>query len=433
MSARSVMPAGVIVAAMLMLLLSVPREDRKTDPPRTVAVVRPAAQIPAGTVVWRIRDDVQISGITEGTARLWGESMAIDDVRFSGVTEGIVVLSGRGKLRAIDVRTGREAWRIEDPDLNTHIPWVSVRDVVLTRSETWELEGRDPRTGRTLWTLSGEPLEHPRSSTPRLFVSHGRGHPVSCIDSRTGKEFWSAWEGCERIVTDGIRVIAQADHVLSAFKFESGRKMWTARMETTGGSLFAICGGILVIDEAGMSHDALRGIDVETGEPKWSWEKPPHTYQSAVLAGLIVAFNGQRAWAIDPVKGRELWSMECWGQPVSPSENMVCIVKDWKVHGVNPRTGKIAWTTKGGWSASAAADGLVFAATGLKVTAMDGRSGRVLWESWARSPVQEIYPAGDRLMVKSFRSEIWHPGSGYFRPACDFHFYCLRVTPADDE
>lgn len=152
--------------------------------------------------------------------------------------------------------------------------------------------------GRALWTAKNGPAYERRypgtRGTPTLDGGHlfheNADGDVICLDAKTGRAVWSVnilrkfrgrnvnWGMAESLLVDGRHVICSpggAESAMAALDKESGETVWVCKgagdMLGYSSPILFEFGGIRQI--ATMTHQAVIGVDAETGELLW---RHPH-------------------------------------------------------------------------------------------------------------------------------------------------------------
>jgi outer membrane protein assembly factor BamB len=187
----------------------------------------------------------------------------------------VAVLGQDGVLRAIDVLTGKERWRVRGVDTALTPVRVGQRVVVAERDGT--LRAWDSRTGKKAWTTES-------TDVPELLTTSGEEILVAGeLVTRYDAEGDQRSQHVLRIsVSDGVMVgdttvITGSDGTRAYDR--AGHRLWTApRWRTVlsdGTGLLAVQGGSALV------------LDPETGDPTKRWALPDQvgTWWTVPLAG----------------------------------------------------------------------------------------------------------------------------------------------------
>lgn len=206
---------------------------------------------------------------------------------FAGPTihEGIVyVPGGDGTLRALRARTGEEVWRwVAGEELVTSPVIAGNRLLVASQSETVFSVALE--TGKWQWQY--------RRDAPTGFTIRGVSRPA---------------------VKDTLAYQGFADGALVALNLEDGVAQWERKLTVSGGKEFLDVDSSPVPDDAGhlfvaSYKDGVYGLDAKTGDIQWTSNRPGIT--SLVLErNTLYATGDGRLTAMDPVKGKVLWSLD---------------------------------------------------------------------------------------------------------------------------
>jgi outer membrane protein assembly factor BamB len=216
---------------------------------------------------------------------VWDAPFALEGTSRSGVAvdgERAYVVDG-GTLRAVDLATGREAWRVEVPGTAAAPPAVAGGTVFVV--------ARDDRLGLAL---------------------------VRAFDAGTGERAWSfspasrAGLASAPTVAGSRVVVGFADRTVRAFDAGSGRLVWGAR---TNGLLSPVTAAAVVGDDvvvADLAGQVYR-LDGADGSREWDHALNDHVIRSApvVVGGSVVlGLNDGRLVALDAATGDLRWQSE---------------------------------------------------------------------------------------------------------------------------
>jgi outer membrane protein assembly factor BamB len=204
-----------------------------------------------GTLLWRQDLGVLDVGLRDDPAYQWGPAS-------SPVIAGdrVIVQNDRQQdsfLAAFELQTGAPAWRSardELPSWSTPIVHRSgPRTTVVTNSPRF-IRGHDAATGRELWRVE-DPEGEVKVSTPTLagdlvIVTGGyppAGRPIYAIRVADGSIAWRHERGSPYtstpIVVDGLLYVVTDNGILSVYRADSGERLYQQRLPAAGGSYSA--------------------------------------------------------------------------------------------------------------------------------------------------------------------------------------------------
>jgi eukaryotic-like serine/threonine-protein kinase len=186
-----------------------------------------------------------------------------------------------GHLYALDLATGREAWRVKAGDMMTATPAL-YRDLVIFAAFDGKVRALEVADGRERWSYDAR-LAVAGDLTvdqDRVFLG-SRTYDLIALDAGTGRElwkhyYWFSWIESPPVVRDGVVYTGSSDGVgIFAVDAVNGTRRWKAEV------------------------------------PGWAWARPAVT-EDLVIAGTVGAgaFPGSRAGALvaaDRTSGRMRW------------------------------------------------------------------------------------------------------------------------------
>lgn len=209
--------------------------------------------------------------------------------------DGWVIASSGAKLKALRASDGTEVWTVEAP-LQREASGIS-GDVLFVPSVDGRLRAIDLPTGRTTWErrIGGAPGE-PLIVGDDLFVGASDRRFYS-LDAVTGEERWTVSRIGAAILgrpsSDGERVFfAAVDNMIRAHDLDNGAQKWHAGLNfrPLGGPVTA--GGSLVVTGPGTEIRLLRTAD---GRPAGSVSLPA---KLAIAPGFAASDHGVEIAAI---------------------------------------------------------------------------------------------------------------------------------------
>jgi outer membrane protein assembly factor BamB len=205
----------------------------------------------AGKPLWTKDLGVLSVGLADDPTYEWGPAS-------SPVIHGelVIVQNDRYKdsfLIAFDLATGRERWRSPREELPAwSTPTVHAtggRTTVITNSPRF-IRGHDALTGKELWRLQ-DPQGEVKVSTPiiagQLIVVTGgypsAGRPIYALRPADGSVAWRLERGSPYtttpIVYDGLLYVVTDNGIVSAYRSDSGERVYQQRLAPGAGSFSA--------------------------------------------------------------------------------------------------------------------------------------------------------------------------------------------------
>jgi outer membrane protein assembly factor BamB len=236
--------------------------------------------------------------------------------------ESRIYISGRGRVRAVDRRSGSVVWKADDLGTASEIAVVGSVLYVrtggqFTRIKDGEVESKGPygisaidtKSGDTLWRYKGAD----KGITNFVFADAGTilvadKDDIIAIDARSGKRLGKTEHKIERpefilFNESGNAVIGGRDEIASFDR--SGSEIWRARHKAPGRGAFAIIGGIalraaaLYFRYGGIATSAFGiargGIDLASAANSFRWSGLRSRFGSFDLTTL--ASNTARNYA----------------------------------------------------------------------------------------------------------------------------------------
>ncbi len=287
------------------------------------------------------------------------------------------VVSGGGRLHALDLRTGRRRWSVSAGLLNSSaLPAPLVHgEVVVSLGSGSVLRGFDVRTGAIRWKaqvggVSGGYLGSPILSGANVIVL--RGAAVTAVAADTGAIAWSTPLDCFgcTLASDGARVYAagatgtpgsaERREGMFAFDAATGDELWHAA--------------------------AGRGIDAKSGAS-------PSVAGKRVYARLFRGDEQKQFWlaSYEAESGARIWQAAIgeaapfnFSVPAVGGSAVVYPSTDGKLYALDASTGRRRWAVEVGLTdgSPAIGNGVVYVVGARnRLLALDVRYGRVLWRS----------------------------------------------------
>ena len=221
-----------------------------------------------------------------------------------------------GLLLAVRTRDGKERWRFSLGPSETS-PLVAEGRVYVGdwRGKIYAL---DERTGRLLWSYKtdGAVKGAIAYSAGRVFAG-SYDHHVYCLDAKTGKLVWRG-AAQERLgprgtfystpaVSYGRVYIGSTDGKVYSFGANTGKVRWS---QSTGDYVYsspAVWRRLVFIG----SHDEhFYALDAATGDVRWRFDAGGRISGSPAVIDGVVYFSTlkQKTFALDATNGRHIWT-----------------------------------------------------------------------------------------------------------------------------
>jgi outer membrane protein assembly factor BamB len=325
----------------------------------------PSGQAPAGALadVLTYKVNNARTGIMPGPALvdqpeiLWDVDLGAGNAASPLVHDGEVIVAPRdGQIRALDADTGQENW---SHPLPSGIAWTpTIADGVLyvvTDDGVLSAIRLDDRS--TTWTATGFLDETIVTVVDDLVLAGAPGELVA-LSVADGKEQWrQKTGGSDRVATDGsvAYVGGEGSGVLRSLALDDGAEHWqldlgaarvltptivkdgivAAGRDNEGGhnAVFGLAADgterwrwepfgrgrlgaftvseDLVIAASNMEHTSVQGVDLRTGEERWTAELPGESQMIPVVADETLYIGGGAAGitALDTTDGAIRWAL----------------------------------------------------------------------------------------------------------------------------
>lgn len=302
----------------------------------------------------------QETGREEWRLELGGPAAAIGSPVMSSGRVIVDVAYGHtshSALIAVDVPTGRIAWRYETPDL-LFGPVVDddLAYVVLANSDT--IAAIDLADGREVWRSPGPPgmASSPAASSGVLFVGSANGE-MATLDAGRGTPVWHAQTGDE--VTEdflagengvlytvgrprvalGLRGMA-----LRALDSDTGSQLWHVERESIGSIIESEGRPVVFLGSfSDQSGSLVEAFDASSGRRLWA---EPGTFALPAGNHLLMVRDDHTLLSLDAATGSERWSRRLPGgvsAPMTASEQSVYLAIEGGLVSFDLDTGRIHW------------------------------------------------------------------------------------------
>ena len=313
-----------------------PVASEEPGAPRSVApsdAPAASASLPApiaGDSVPTYRGDAARTGEMPGPAPSGEPTIAWQfDVEGSALSNSPVVADGTvyvagvdGVVRAIDLATGGERWKVTIPFRVSATP-VIVGDVLVVGDEMGSVYGLTRADGSTIWTnaIGGGITGSPPAVDDDILVAtlSGALHRIVAATGEESSEPLDVGSGVTRSVAvgDGMAYLGIGGDLV-AVDIETWTERWRSHVAGAGEIGTPTVAGELVYAATGLggeSADAygVVAVDTATGEVAWRYASPTQAsiYTPAVSDGRAFIIGHDRLMvALDARTGAEAWSID---------------------------------------------------------------------------------------------------------------------------
>jgi eukaryotic-like serine/threonine-protein kinase len=232
-----------------------------------------------------------------------------------------------------------------------------------------------------------------------------RDGTLFAVDLATGKERWRFKTGGEAtnslVVVDGVAYFGSGDCHVYAIDVNTPDELWRAKTQNRVRRTPVVGRGMVFSQE--FEKNALTGLDVRTGKPKWSCMAAGEVVAGPAVAEGTVYFSTLDAYlySVDIKTRKVKWRIRVRDYPVS--EPVICddmviyLTSDTSLIALDRETGQQRWTLRIGhmeviWSRGIGrGDGMIFAPSkdgtfsngrfAGCLSALNPNSGEALWTS----------------------------------------------------
>jgi outer membrane protein assembly factor BamB len=301
-----------------------------------------------------------------------GTALSLETVTRGG-SPGVSGATSRATAGPVAAR-GRDRWGVRLPGAAHLGRPVAAGDAVLM---PWLDDDRasggvvalDADSGERRWTLDvGTPVRGGVALAGDAVVVAGVDGRVVCADLVGGAERWRAAVGDDPLlnwvyatpVVAGDAVVSGEWRNLACLALADGsvrwrQGWWDPFQNTHSPSGGVVAGGTLVMGLA-MATPHTVGLEVSTGEQRWSVPEPEYRCPLTELVvdpddgAVIVGRMGGRIDKLVPETGELVWktrvgTMFLTGRPLRTGELLVVTTGAGHVARLDPRTGQVLWST----------------------------------------------------------------------------------------
>ena len=232
------------------------------------------------------------------------EYVARSTPAFDGET---LFVTGGYTIVAVDGASGRENWRKPLRFAGSCSPVVD-EDRVYAASQEGAITAFAKTTGEELWHYADGDLvfSSPSLAEDKLIIADVSGQ-ITALDAETGRELWQVQlkeeiHATPAIVGNRVYAVTTAPHLI-ALDLENGSVIW--RAAAGGPSSPAVADGMVFV---GGEDQAVRALDAESGEERWSTPLGyPIASSPASVGDLVYIASGPTITALDARSGKSLW------------------------------------------------------------------------------------------------------------------------------
>jgi outer membrane protein assembly factor BamB len=224
------------------------------------------------------------------------------------IDNSTIYITAGYSILALDRDTGEERWSRPLRFAGSCSPAVD-GDFVYVSTQEGHLSAFATETGEEVWHYRNDNLlfGSPAVADGLVVIGDEMGQ-VTAINAESGREVWQERVDGEIFATpainQGIVYVASTAPELTAFRLDSGDIAW--QRPVGGSSSPAITGSQVLL---GGDDQAIRALDVKTGETEWSVPLGYGIESSASVSGAIVLIaSGPTINAIDRIDGNSLWT-----------------------------------------------------------------------------------------------------------------------------
>jgi outer membrane protein assembly factor BamB len=207
----------------------------------------------------------------------------------SVVTDGkrLYIASRDKHLYALDMKSGRELWRVAADDIMTATPAL-FGDLVIFAAYDGKVRAVSASNGSSRWTYDAK-LAVPGDvvvAGDRVLVG-SRSYDLIALDAATGRELWKtyrwfSWIESPPVVRDGVLYTGSSDATnVYAYNLSDGSLRWKSPVPGYSWQRIAMTDDLLITGTLGKGaypasrNGALFALDRSTGAIRWMYLDPP--------------------------------------------------------------------------------------------------------------------------------------------------------------
>ena len=370
-------------------LLKFPGSSSSSGNPTFVSANSPMFGFnPQGT---RFNPDEHILG-PDNVSRLslsWKKTFQYSDMSSTpAIVDGVVYIGSagdqvngqpsgdRGKLYALNAKTGSTLWAVETGAVGSSPAVVDGMVYVSSNSQVYALNAT---TGNVLWTSLGSgSLSSPIVANGVVYIGLDDNN-LYALNASTGRVLWMYPIEVDSLdvspaVSSGVVYIGSLDNVY-ALNSSTGAVLWTYAAE---GSSPAVANGMVYINLYRHS-ESIYAFDAATGAVRWTYATGNALSTSdyvgasspAVANGVVYIGSADgKVYALNATTWSLLWSYQTGGavgsSPLVANGVVYIGSSDGKVYALNATNGSVLWSYQAGGivnSSPVVVNGMVYAAS----------------------------------------------------------------------
>ena len=222
----------------------------------------------------------------------------------------LFVGADKGLFYAIDLKTQKELWRNQVPDLSFVTASPSVKDgVVYFGRNNGVFYALNAQTGATVWTFDTMAirfLSEPAIDKKKIYCASGT--TIFALDTKTGKTEWTAAPG--KIVyylaaSNGILYVIDGEGMIHSLDTQTGKPTSNSQKYGKSAFVFAISGNTMYL-RGWKSHDLI-AVDVDTTKTKWKFDGPRCGLPAVVGNQILTTCDDGKLYGLDATTGKKVW------------------------------------------------------------------------------------------------------------------------------
>ena len=327
---------------------------------------------------------------------VWTYSLAEGAETTPAIVDGRVFIGGlSGTFAALDLKTGKELWKIEVEEEIKSSALVH-GGTVFFGDEYGRLRALDAEKGTEVWTFEAESsVTAPPNLIPGpdgCLVVGSYDNSIYCIDAKTGKSKWRVeTEGYVHgspAISSGHQIVSSGcDGLLRTVDGKTGKESAKLAIGSYVAASPAIDGDELFV---GTFDNEVVKVDLAKGEIAWRYKHPKREfpfYSSPAVTDKLVILGGRDKMihALDRNTGKSHWihsrRARIDASPVVVSDRVYIADQAGVLLALSLADGKVVWEFQAseafigspavadGYLVIAAADGTVYAFSGVKTRA----------------------------------------------------------------